>query len=217
MILAASLSGWRSAASTAFAAVAAIATIVGVIYARRTVSESRTATKAVAEQHREQMRELKASAAASHASAEKEMLERRIAFDHDLAVRRLAQLQRISEALTELIHAAREERTNPSERIMDIQPGRGISSTPIPALQRHLRIEVRILAQLRGPDLSEVVPREERDDQSAGLQRIWFDGLAALQRIEGMIAMYEVFQPDAAWDRLHEATPTPPMDVLGGP
>ena len=217
MILEASLGSWLSAASTVFAAVAAIATIVAVIYARKTVNESRAATKAVADLHREQIAELKAAAAASHAAIEKEMLERRIAFDHDLAVQRLAQLQRISEALTDLIHAAREERTSPSERIMDIQPGRGISSTRIPALQRQLRIDVRILKQLRGPDLSEVIPREERDDQPAGLERIWFDGVAALERIGGMIEMYEVFQPDAAWDRLHEATPTRPMDMLGGP
>ena len=72
---------------------------------------------------------------------------------------------------------------------MNIQPGRGISSTRIPALQRQLRIDVRILKQLRDPDLSEVIPREERDDQPAGLERIWFDGVAALERIGGMIEM----------------------------
>jgi hypothetical protein len=217
MILQASLGSWLSLASTVFAAVAAIATIVAVIYARKTVNESKAATKAVADQHREQIAELKASAEASHNANQKEMLERRIAFDHDLAVHRLAQLQRISEALTELIHAAREERTHPSEQIIDIQPGRGVSSTRIPALQRQLRIEVRILKQLGGPDLSEVIPREERDDQHGGLERLWFDGLAALERIGGMIETYEVFQPDAAWDRLHESTPTRPMDLLGGP
>ena len=217
MILQASLGSWFSLASTIFAAVAAIATIVAVIYARKTVNESQAATKAMAEQHREQIAELKASAAASHAASEKELLGRRIAFDHDLAIQRLAQLQRIADALTELIHAAREERTHPSERIMDIQPGLALSSTRIPALQRQLRIEVRILKQLRGPDLSEVIPFEERDDQQAGLQRLWFDGLAALERIGGIIEMYEVFQPDAAWDRLHESTPTRPMDMLGGP
>ena len=171
----------------------------------------------MAEQHRDQIAELKASAAASHAASQKELLERRIAFEHDLAVQRLAQLQRISEALTELIHAAREERTHASERITDIQPGRGVSSTRIPALQRQLRIEVRILKQLGGPDLSEIIPPQERDDQQAGLQRLWFDGLAALEQIGGMIETYEVFQPDAAWDRLHEPTPTRPMDMLGGP
>jgi hypothetical protein len=32
-----------------------------------------------------------------------------------------------------------------------------------------------------------------------------------------MIEMYEVFQPDAAWDRLHEPIPTRPMDMLAGP
>ena len=100
---------------------------------------------------------------------------------------------------------------------MDIQPGRGVSSARIPALQRQLRIEVRILKQLGGPDLSEVIPPEERDDQQAGLQRPWFDRLAALERIGGMIETYEAFQPDAAWDRLHESTPTRPMDMLGGP
>jgi hypothetical protein len=217
MILQASLDSWFSLASTVFAAVAAVATIVAVIYARKTVNESKAATKAVAEQHREQIAELKASAAASHAASQKDLLGRRIAFDHDLAIRRLEQLQRIADALTELIHAAREERTQPSARITDIQPGRAVSSTGIPALQRQLAIEVRILKQLGGPNLSEVIPPERRDDQQAGLQRLWFDGLAALEQIRGMIEMYEVFQPDAAWDRLHEPSPTRPMDMLGGP
>lgn len=213
MILQASFGSWLSVASTVFAAVAAIATIVAVIYARETVRESQAATKTIVEQHREQIAELKASVAASDASSQRELLERRIAFDHDLAVQRLRQLQHIAEALTELIHAAREERTNPSERIMDIQPGRGLSSTRIPALQRQLRIEARILKELDGPDLSEVIPLEERDDQQAGLERLWFDGLVALERIGGLVETYEAFQPDAAWDRLHESIPTRPMDM----
>lgn len=127
MILQASLGSWLSVASTVFASAAAVATIAAVIYARKTVNESQAATKAMADQHREQIAELKASAAASHAASQKELLERRIAFDHDLAVQRLAQLQRISEALTELIHAVREERTHPSERIMGYPAGaRGV-------------------------------------------------------------------------------------------
>ena len=69
MILQASLGSWLSVASTVFASVAAVATIVAVIYARKMVNESKAATKAMADQHREQIAELKASAAASHAPA----------------------------------------------------------------------------------------------------------------------------------------------------
>jgi hypothetical protein len=57
MIREASLGCWLSAASTVFAAVAAIATIVAVLYARKTVKESRAATTAEADQHREQIAE----------------------------------------------------------------------------------------------------------------------------------------------------------------
>lgn len=216
MILPASFGSWLSLASTVFAAVAAVATIVAVMYARQTVNASQVATKTIGEQHREQIAELKAAGAASHTASKRELLERRIMFDHDLAVQRLRQLQRIADTLSEVIHAAREERTSSSERIVDIQPGRGLSSTRIPALQRQLRIEVRILKQLRGPDVNEVIPSEERDDQQAGLERLWFDGLAALEGIGGLIETYEAFQPDAAWDRVQESVATRPGDMLGG-
>jgi hypothetical protein len=72
MILQPSRGNWPSAASTVCPAVAAIATVVAVIYARRTVDESRAAAQAVADQHREQIAEVKASAAASHAASERE-------------------------------------------------------------------------------------------------------------------------------------------------
>lgn len=151
MILLGSLGSSLAGASTVFAAVAAIATIVAVVYARKTVQESEAASKAMAKQHREQIAELKAAAAAADAASQKELLGRRIAFDHDLAIQRLAQLQRIADALTELIHVAREERTHPSEQIMDIQPGRAVSSTRIPAPRDNCGLRFGSSSNCAGP------------------------------------------------------------------
>jgi len=133
------------------------------------------------------------------------MLDRRIAFDHDMAVRRLSQLERVAEALLAVINAASQARMSEAAKF-DLGNRRFLSATPIMALRADLRIEVRALTQLRGPDLNDVIRPLARDDQARDLERLWFDELTALQKIGGMIDNYEAFQPDAAFDRLHEST-----------
>ncbi len=201
-----SLDTCLSVASALFAAIAAGAGVTAVYYAHKTVTESEEAAQAAAERHSEQINELQLVSSSAHAAHENEMRERRVAFDRDVMVRGLIQLQRVAQVLRELIDAAREERTHPSERVTDIQPGRALSSTPVQMLQVQLRIEVRILKALGGPDLSQVIRREERDDQPAGLQRLWFDGVTALEKVLGFIDVYEASQPTWIWDRLHESS-----------
>lgn len=215
--IAASLGTWLSVGSTLFAAVAAGATIVAVIYARRTVTESEEAAQAAARRHNEQLEGLDLISASAHVAHENEMRERRIAFDRDVIVRGLTQLQRVAQVLRELIDAAREERTHPSERITDIQPGREISSTPVQMLQVQLRIEVRILKAFGGPDLSDVIPGPERDDEPGGLQRLWFDGVTALEKINGYIGVYEATQPSWLLQRLYGSTDDPTESVRQTP
>jgi hypothetical protein len=60
------------------------------------------------------------------------------------------------------------------------------------------------------------VPRIERDDDRAGLQRLWFDGLTALQKVGGMSEYLEVLQPDSVFDRFHESTRKVPRRLSDG-
>ncbi len=92
----------------------------------------------------------------------------------------------------------REESVHPSERV-DLGNRRLLGATPIPALQTRLRIEVRILKALGGPDLTQVIPPLERDDDPEGVRRLWTgNGLTALQRLEGMIEAEESLRPNLA-------------------
>ena len=112
-------------------------------------------------------------------------------FRHDLNVRQLVQMQRVAQVLFDLIGAAREESLHPSERV-DFGNRRLLGATPIPALQTQLRIEVRILKALGGPDLTNVIPPLERDDDPTGVRRLWTEnGLTALQRLEGILVNAE--------------------------
>lgn len=203
----------------AFTAIAALATVVAVIYARKTVAEAhaarqdshsaheaemeqlKRAREAAAGQHEEQIRELQFAAAAAYSGHEEQMRQRDAVFRHDLTVRRLSQMQRVAEVLFALIGAARAETVQPSQRY-DFGNGRALGATPIPALQTRLRIEARILTALGGPNLADVIPGNERDDDRAGVQRLWTDGLMALQSIEGKIESEEAlrlgYMPDAA-------------------
>ncbi|HTX07591.1 MAG TPA: hypothetical protein VME22_03210 [Solirubrobacteraceae bacterium] len=202
--------------SGAFTALAAVATIAAVVYARRTVGEAhltRTeshaahlaeiaameqATALAAEQHKQQISELQFAASAAYAGHEEQMAAHKEVFRHDLIVRRLVQMQRVAQVLFDLIGAAREEAVHPSQRV-DLGNRRLLGATPIPALQTQLRIEVRILKALGGPDLTDVIPPVERDDDPAGVLRLWTaNGLTALQRLEGMIEAAESLRPNLA-------------------
>ena len=200
--------------SALFTAVAAVATIAAVVYARRTVGEARlTRTEShaahaaeiaameqarmlAAEQHKQQISELQFAAAAAYAGHEEQMAAQKVVFRHDLIVRRLVQMQRVAEILFDLIGAAREESVHPSQRV-DLGNRRLLGATSIPALQTKLRIEVRILKALGGPDLDDVIPPLERDDDPAGVLRLWTEnGLTALQRLGGMIDAEESLRPN---------------------
>jgi hypothetical protein len=201
----------------AFTTVAAMATIVAVVYARRTVSEAHAARtdshaaheaemrqmerarNAAAAQHKEQLSELQVAAAATYSAHEEQMRQQEAVFQHDLTVRRLGQMQRVAQVLFELIGAAREETRHESPKY-DFGNGRLLGATAIPALQTQLRIEARILKALGGPDLTNVIPPPQRDDDRAQAQRLWIDGLMVLGTIEGKIESEKSLQPDSAFE-----------------
>ncbi len=66
-------------------------------------------------------------------------------------------------------------------------------------LQVQLRIEVHLLQALGGPDLLPLIPGVERDDQPSGLERLWFGGVTALEKINNYIDMFEATRPSTYW------------------
>jgi hypothetical protein len=189
-------------ASALTAVIAAFAAVAAAYLASQTVQETKgmredakEATALSAAQHKQQILELQTAGAAAYAGHEEQMAQQAAVFEHHLTVRRLVQMQRVAQALFDLVGAAREEVVHPSERF-DFGNGRRLGATPIPALQTRLRIEVRVLKALGGPDISDVIPPTERDDDRAGLQRLWTThGLTALQKLEGMIESEESLRP----------------------
>jgi hypothetical protein len=149
------------------------------------------------QQHKEQISELQFAAAAAYSGHEEQMRQQEAVFQHDLTVRRLGQMQRVARVLFELIGSAREETRHESPKY-DFGNGRLLGATAIPALQTQLRIEARILKALGGPDLTNVIPPTERDDDRAGVQRLWTDGLMALEKLEGKIESEKSLRPDSA-------------------
>jgi hypothetical protein len=187
--------------SAMFTAAAAIATFAAVVYAKRTVTEARVARTESHAAHGAAMAAMEARSAAgtdagwllgemraaTEAAAEQHrlrMAERELSFTSERADRQLLQMQRVAQVLFDLIDAAREETLHESE-LFDFGNGRMIGATAIPALQNLLDIEVHILQELGGLDVSGIMPTLERDDDRAGVQRLWTGGLTSLQKFKG--------------------------------
>jgi hypothetical protein len=198
---------WLSLAGVVIALGAALATLRAVYWAHKTVQDAKTNAAADAARHTEQIESLDHVGAAAYNAHQAEMRARRTEAHLDRYVRVLTQLQRVAEVLSDLINAARQERTTPSPRVQLDQYGRGLSSTPVNMLRERLRIEVRLLQALGGPDLSGEIPLEGRDDEIGDLQHFWFDGLAALQELKGVIDTYEASQPSWVLKSLQDLNP----------
>jgi hypothetical protein len=210
-------SDWTSLVGLAFAALAAFFAGRAVHYARQTVKDGEAASEAAATRHAEQVAEMRSLLTATHNAHQEEASDRRRLYDHDLIVRRVAQMQRISDVLADLIDAARAEWTDPTPRY-DLGSGRMLAATPIMALQERLRLEVQVLESLGDPKIADWVPPLTRDDDAPGLQRLWTsEGLTALARIKGMLQAYEALQPDSIFDRDHESTRRVPTRLSDGP
>jgi hypothetical protein len=109
-----SLSDWTSLVSLALAAMAALFARRAVHYARHTVKDGETASEAAASRHTEEIAEMRSLLTATHNAHEEDASDPRRLYDHDLIIRRVAQIQRIREVLLDLIDAARTEWTNPT-------------------------------------------------------------------------------------------------------
>jgi hypothetical protein len=164
------------------AAVAALATI---LYARSTVQEARGARQ---ESHRDHLQEAEAQTAflnASSAQHQEEMAEWRRAFEAETKLQRLTQIERIAEAVLDVITAARQEHVAPSPKIAEPMPFR---ATIIPAVLARLRASVAVLDALDGPHMDAVSKLAEMS-YGAGdhAMPIVGAGIGALREIEWAI------------------------------
>jgi hypothetical protein len=173
--------------STAAAVVAAIAALATVLYARKTVQEAQATTKQLGEIREATDRALieqKATTDALGTAHREEMDERERAFEAELTLRRLAQVEQVSALFLHVVEVARSE-------CLDLEPPhrqddpRSRSASRLPAILARLRTAVTVLRELGGPDLSAKVPAAGHADRTTS-QRIWDEGIVALYAIEAL-------------------------------
>jgi hypothetical protein len=132
--------------------IAALAALVTIYYASKTVAEGRKARAEASAAHGEQMAQEERLLAA-HAEAQKqEMVERERTFQRELWLQRLAQLGRLQDLLWEAGDVARMEISAAPPRI-EGQPGSWTRLTGV-----LLRVEAALvsLELLDGPELSKI-------------------------------------------------------------
>lgn len=141
--------------------VAAAAALVTIIYARATVQVAREARQEARRDHAqslaaereaasaavaEQRAAIEAAAAAHH----EEMADRARAFEAEIVLERIVQLERIADVLSELVDVARDEHVSPPPQLAPPSPFR---ATRLPAMLERVRTGMSILAALGAPEL----------------------------------------------------------------
>ncbi len=136
-----------------FSGIAALAALLTVIYARKTVLEAERARKEASKAHGEEMTREGQLLEATQRAHEQEMAERASAFDRDLWLQRLMQLGRVQEALSATVDATHAEigRRGLGEPAMV-----GMSATPLTSAVLRLEGSLVILGRLGGPALADV-------------------------------------------------------------
>ncbi len=175
--------------SAVFAAVAALAALAAIYYARETVTQARKANreaaKANAEEaaaHLKQLAAMKEATDATIAATEAAADQHKATLAAELSLRRMEQIERISELLLTVADVARDETSNPPEKLSP-----GVAGSRLPVLHRHFGNAVRILELITG--VSEL-------PKTAALARAGYTGVAwnsldgavaALLEIDGLL------------------------------
>jgi hypothetical protein len=155
--------------------VAAVAALVTIYFARKTVHES---TEARRDSHNARVEEMAETTAATKAAAARhraEMDERKRTFEADIVLRRLAQLEQVSELLLHLVEVARIEYFQPPEPLR-LEGAQVVTTTRVPAIQARLRTAVAILKKLGGPDFTAKLPASSSGDEASSM-RVWTEGI----------------------------------------
>ena len=129
-------------AGTIAAVVAALAALVTIIYARRTVLDGRDA-------HRELMDAQAKSRSDFTAAHDEEMTARQRALSSEIAIQRLVQAARITDVLIAIARTAWDEALQTPAPAANSQ-----RATFIPTLQAHLRVALALFYALGGPALA---------------------------------------------------------------
>lgn len=167
------------------AVVAAVAALVTIYFARKTVHESTKARHASHSAHVEEMAEMSGATKAAAAQHRAEMDERKRAFEADIVLRRLAQLEQVSGLLLHLVEVARTEHFQPPAPL-HLEGGQVVTTTRVPAIQARLRTAVAILKKLGGPDFTAKLPASGSGDKPSSL-RIWTEGIDLMLTIELLV------------------------------
>jgi len=142
---------WLTVAGQVAALIAAAAALTAILYARSTVKEARTTSAQLGEIGKAAqagVTEQRATVETLGTAHREEMAERARALEAELVGRRLAQLERVSEVLLELVDVTQAEYVAPPYQL---EPGKTL--TRVPALLIRVQGAVAILAHLGGPEL----------------------------------------------------------------
>lgn len=112
-----SLSDWTSVIGLGFAAAAAFFAWRAVHWARQTVRDGETASREAADRHDEQIAEMRAATTAAAAQHQAEMADRQQMAALETADLLLAQLERISDLIMDILNQAREEDIHPPDNV----------------------------------------------------------------------------------------------------
>jgi hypothetical protein len=105
----------------------------------------------------------------------------------ELALRRIAQLEVISDLMLRIVEVAREEYFHPPAPV-DVAEGKGqmVTTTRLPAIRIRVDAAVAAFNKLGGTALDVKLPEPGRGEKAASL-RAWGDGVSALRVIEDLI------------------------------
>jgi hypothetical protein len=138
--------------ATIFAAVAAIAAVLAIKYARDTVAVARDANKESAKANAEaveargkQVAAMNAATEATIASSAAAAERRKLALAAELSFRRMEHIERLSDLLRTIADVARAESRNSPEPLAPRHTG-----SALPVLHRHLGNSVRIMQLVTG-------------------------------------------------------------------
>jgi hypothetical protein len=149
------------------ALIAAGAALKTVSYARATLKEQRDADKEAREANAKAQKAREdtvfhqmALVATTEEAHQREMVERKVAYDRDLVLQRHGALARVIDILGEISDIARREVHNPAPRMGPGVPGRW---SPLPGMLIRLEVACSVLVSLGGPTLDTAIEMAQQD------------------------------------------------------
>lgn len=131
--------------ATIFAAVAAIAALLAIQYARQTVTEARKANAHAVEARGKQLAAMERATEATVAATEAAAEQYKLALAAELSFRRMEHLDQLSGLLRTIADVARDESRSPPAKLAP-----GHTGSALPVLHRHLGNSVRIMQLVTG-------------------------------------------------------------------